>query len=149
MVTQFPDQRDAAWRVNTAGSLLENISVAPDLSLTIENVTSLVAKNAHRRLERATGSADRALQSVSRDAVTIDSEKVEVVHDFGNARNRELDLSATLIEVNVSSLFSLMYDYKQIVLNSGDNMTFEKTKVSLERLSDWQWQRRYEMWLTN
>ena len=56
--------------------------------------------------------------SYSKDAVTIDSNKVEILHDFLKSEV-PLDLAATLIEVNVASLWSLMVDYKQIILNSG------------------------------
>lgn len=133
MVSQLPDQRDSAWRVNTAGGLLINTSVAKDLSLIVKDVTPDVAANAHRRLQRHAAQSQSALLSFRKDAVTIDSDNVEVVHQFSNLR-KELDLSATLMEVNVSSLFALMHDYRYIISNSGSQMTFQQTKGMLDRM---------------
>ena len=133
MVTQLPDQRDAIWRVNTTGRLLNEVSVARDLSLVSQDITSNVASNAHKRMERNGQVTRRSHHPFRRDAVIIDSDNVEVVNDFG-VTSKELDLCATLIEVNVSSLSSLMLDYRYIVANSGDQMTYDMTKKLLDRM---------------
>jgi hypothetical protein len=98
-------------------SRLSNISVTGDLQLSTKDVTSQVAANVLARMIKESQNT-RQYRSHSRIAVTIQSENVEIVHDFSQA-NKAIDLSATLIEVNVSSLFILMTDYKQIILKSG------------------------------
>ena len=137
MVSKPPDQRTATWRVNTAGKLLSNIVINKDLSLVIDDVTGVVASNAHKRLQRMNLLEHTSNQIARRDVdvVTIDSDNVELVHDFDKA-GRELDLSATLIEVDVSSLFSLMHDCKHIISNSGPMMTFQETKGLLDRMME-------------
>jgi hypothetical protein len=56
----------------------------------------------------------KSYHTFSRSAVTIESENVEIVHEFDKAK-RELDMAATLIEVNTNALWVLMTDYKQII----------------------------------
>lgn len=123
--------QDAAWRVGTAGGLLSNILVSPDLTLITQDVTSSVAYNASRRQDSSL--LQRGAQSgFSKDAVTIKSENVYVVHDL--IGRKDFDLSATLIEVNISSLWSLLTDYKRIILNSGPLMPPEKTTELLDQM---------------
>lgn len=113
MVSLAPEQRSALWRVNTAGSLLQTISVTGDLNLITEDVTKSVAAITHRRVERMSPHS-KSYHTFSRSAVTIESENVEIVHEFDKAK-RELDMAATLIEVNTNALWVLMTDYKQII----------------------------------
>ncbi len=97
---------------------LSNTSVTGDLRLNTKDVTKDVASNALTRMIKESNN-QRTFRSYSRDAVTIDSNNVEIVHDFEQT-SHVLDLSATLIEVNVSSLWNLMTDYKQIIQKSGN-----------------------------
>ena len=117
MVSLAPDQRSALWRVNTAGSLLQTISVTGDLNLITEDVTKDVAAITQLRVERErerTSSYSKSYNTFNRAAVTIESENVEIVHEFDRAK-RELDMAATLIEVYTNALWVLMTDYKQII----------------------------------
>lgn len=95
---------------------LSQIIVTSDLKTVTKDVTAHVARNA---LARESRYSDRNFRSYSQDAVTIQSENVEIVHEFRMARQQPLDLSATLVEVNVSSLWTLMTDYNAIILKTG------------------------------
>ena len=50
MIARSPEQRNAIWRVNTAGSLLQNIIVNQDLNLTTKDLTKDVAAKTHSRM---------------------------------------------------------------------------------------------------
>lgn len=132
MVSLSPEQRNALWRVNTAGSLLQTISVTGDLNLITEDVTKSVAAIAHRRVER-TQPHSKSYHTFSRSAVTIESENVEIVHEFDKAK-KELDVAATLIEVNTNALWVLMTDYKQIIRQGGPLMKPDQTKELLDQM---------------
>lgn len=123
--------QDAAWRVSTAGGLLTNITVGQDLTLVTQDVTSSVVYNTARRLQDSPTQRG-PLPMIPRDAVTIKSENVHVVHEL--LGRKDFDLSATLIEVNISTLYSLMTDYKRIILNSGPQMTPEQTTQTLDQM---------------
>lgn len=85
---------------------LSNISVTGDLQLNTKDITALVANNALCRMIQES-EHKRQYRNYSRIAVTIQSENVEIVNEFSQAC-KAIDLSATLIEVDVSSLFILM-----------------------------------------
>lgn len=121
----------AAWRVGTAGTLLVTITVGTNLALITQDVTQNVVDNTSQR-QNPSQVPHRARGEYSRDAVTIKSENVQVVRDLTG--RTEFDLSATLIEVNVSSLWSLLTDYKKIILNSGPTMTPERTTELLDQM---------------
>lgn len=123
--------QDAAWRVGTAGGLLSNTTVSSDLTLVIQDVTPNVVANTSRRYNAPTMNGGRSA-SFAKDAVTIKSENVYVVHDL--IGRKDFDLSATLIEVDISSLWSLLTDYKRIVLNNGPQTTPEKTTELLDQM---------------
>ncbi|KAK4549175.1 hypothetical protein LTR36_007633 [Oleoguttula mirabilis] len=134
MVEGPPDQRDALWRVNTAETLLSEISVGKDLSMIKHDRTTEVVQTAVMRHQNDR-SAVRDRKSRGEvgpfrpDAVTLASRNVAIYHTLCG---QPLDLCATLIEVNVGSLFELMYDYRWIILNSGLNL--QQTKDLLERM---------------
>ena len=101
MAGKDPDQKDAAWRVNTAGSLLMQFNVSTDLSIfKIDQTRAVVAQTINRQQRHETFSSDsrRALIHRGRcpsDAVTIDSDEVKIVNDL---REGNWDLQSTLIE---------------------------------------------------
>ena len=101
-----PDQKDAIWRVNTAGSLLMNFNVSSDLWIMKSDQTAEIAKRARRsqgEAEPSTSSRkhERKLLSQDHNAVTIDSQYIKIVNDL---RAGEWDLESTLIEVDLQSL---------------------------------------------
>ena len=128
-----PPKRGSAWKVNTAGSLLSTIFIAEGLSLVTQDVTEHVADIALRRRPKLTNTRSKYNGAYARDAVTIASANVEVVHDLTKTA-RETDLSATLIEIDVSSLGSLVADCKQIIMDSRKQMNFHKTEQYLTRM---------------
>ena len=132
MISRSPEQRNAIWRVNTAGTLLQNIIVNQDLNLTTKDLTKDVAAIARSRMERNSPHS-KTYHNFSRDAVTIESDNVEIVHEFDQAI-KELDITATLIEVNCNALWSLMTDYKQIIKQGGPLMKPQQTKELLDQM---------------
>lgn len=130
------DQRDAQWRVSTAGSLLTQYSVSQDLSIRqTDQTASIMARAKSQAHDRDRQSSDQRKTLVSRkrniDAVTIDSERVTVVHDL---RNGSWDLRGLLVEVDWSSLWDLIVNYRNIIAGGGPDMTFEETKGLLETM---------------
>ena len=124
-----PDQKDADWRVNTAGALLMQFDVSADLSIVRTDQTSIVVAQAKSRLasRRDTFFPEqrRALTA------TIDSDEVKIVNDL---RAGTWDIQATLIEVDAPSLSSLMVNYRTLIRKGGPDMTFEETRVLLDTM---------------
>lgn len=108
MNNREPDQKDAAWRVNTAGALLLQFEVTPDLSIMQTDQTwEVVAKAKGRLLKNDVYFSEpkRALIPRGRqDAVTIDSARVKIVNDL---RGESWDLQGLLIEGENSSASKL------------------------------------------
>ncbi|KAL8765191.1 MAG: hypothetical protein Q9209_007652 [Squamulea sp. 1 TL-2023] len=132
------DQRDALWRVATAGSLLTQCSVSPDLQILQTDQTAGIvarARSQHDRDRQIPDQRKALALSVTRkrdyDAVTIDSDRVTVVNDL---RNGNWDLRGLLVEVDWSSLWDLIVNYRNIIAGGGPDMTFEETKGLLETM---------------
>ena len=130
------DQKDALWRVATAGSLLSQFNVSQDLSIEETDQTASIVKTAKFRAhDRDRGFLDQRKALTRRhqdqDTVTIDSEKVIVVNDLSD---REFDLRGLLVEVDWSSLWDLITDYRTLIARGGPEMTFEETKDLLETI---------------
>ena len=134
MTQNIPDQKDALWRVNTAGALLRNFEVDKDMSITqTDNTPTVVASARHRRVfedgpffERTAPSKAIARRGRDRSdrTVTIDSDNVKIVN---NLNEGNWDLEATLIEVDQSSLVALMINYKTLIRQDGSALTFTRT----------------------
>ncbi|KAL8890304.1 MAG: hypothetical protein Q9215_002533 [Flavoplaca cf. flavocitrina] len=132
------DQRDALWRVDTAGSLLTQYSVSPDLQIVRTDQTPRImarAKNQHERDGEYLDQRKLLARSVARkqnpDTVTIDSERVTIVNDL---RKGSWDIRGLLVEVDWSSLWDLIVNYRNIIAGGGPDMTFEETKSLLETM---------------
>ena len=102
MTSKQPNQRDATWRVNTAGALLMQFDVSSDLSIIQTDQTSDVLGRAKARLQKhdiffPEQRKQLALRS-RHEAVTIDSELVKIVDDV---RPGNWDLQGLLIEGDV------------------------------------------------
>lgn len=108
MNNKEPDQKDAAWRVNTAGALLLQFEVSPDLSIMQTDQTSEVVSKAKGRLQKHDVYLSEQRRSLiprgRQDAVTIDSECVKIVNDL---RGGTWDLQGLLIEGDNPFLFKL------------------------------------------
>ena len=130
------DQKDALWRVATAGSLLSQFTVSPDLQIVqTDQTASIVARAKYQARERDRLFPDqrKALAWRKRDAdtVTIDSERVTIVKDL---RTGDWDLRGLLVEVDWSSLWDLMVNYRNLIAGGGPDMTFEETRTLLETM---------------
>ena len=132
------DQKDTLWRVNTAGSLLSQFKVFPDLQVVqTDQTASIITKAKYQARER-----DRDRQFTDRrkrlarlnrdpDTVTIDSECVTIVKDI---RNGDWHIRGLLVEVDWSSLWDLMVNYQTIIARGGPDMTFKETRDFLETM---------------
>lgn len=132
------DQKDALWRVNTAGSLLSQFNVSPDLQIVQTDQTASIVTRAKyhardRDRDRQFTDQRKALARRNRDPdiVTIDSERVTIVKDL---RNGDWDLRGLLVEVDWSSLWDLMVNYRNLIAGGGPEMTFEETRTLLETM---------------
>lgn len=120
MAGKEPDQKDAAWRVDTAGSLLLQFDVSADLSIVQTDQTSIIAAQTMKRPQKHDGffpdqMKTMALRGRNLDAVTIDSEHVKIVNDL---REGHWDLQATLIEgKNPLSVGTSMVEVRQASSN--------------------------------
>ena len=131
-----PDQKDTVWRVNTAGSLLSHVTVSPDLQIIQTDQTASVLARIRaqsRGRERFFQDQKMALSRRSRyaDTITIDSERVAIVKDL---RGGDWDIRGLLVEVDWSSLWDLMINYRNLIAGGGPEMTFEETRTLLETM---------------
>ena len=138
MNDEDPHQKDATWRVNTAGALLMQFDVSADLLIVQSDQTANAVCLAKRRLiHRETGKTpldDRkalTTRGQAENAVTIDSHCVRIVNDL---RSQSWDLQGTLIEVDGASLWILIVNYRHLIAKTGLDMTFEDTEVLLETM---------------
>jgi len=135
MSQREPDQKDASWRVNTAGTLLRNLDVDKDMSITFTDVTPSVVASVRRRQSAegpfiessSAGSKAVAIRHAHDRIVTIDSKHVKMVNDLASEK---WDLEGLLVEVDQSSLMSLIFNYRQIIHRGGANLPCAET-VSL------------------
>ena len=130
------DQKDALWRVDTAGSLLTQCSVTQDLEIVQTDQTpTIVAKansQAHERDRQMSGSRKALVRRRrAKGSVTIDSDHVTLVNDL---RNGDWDLRGLLVEVDSSSLWDLIVNYRNIIAGGGPDMTYEETNGLLETM---------------
>ena len=65
------------------------------------------------------------------DTVTIDSERVTIAHDL---RHGDWDLRGLLVEVDWSSLWDLMVNYRSLIARGGPQMTFDETTTLLDTM---------------
>ncbi len=72
-----------------------------------------------------------ALRSRQSDAVTIDSEYVTLVNDL---RFGSYDLQGLLVEVDETSLWDLVMNYRTLIARGGPEMTFDETNTLLETM---------------
>ena len=130
-----PDQKNAMWRVNTAGALLRHFDVTEDLSVKETDNTHIILKKARERLQRRESIPTNLSQLTLRDrrpnVVTIDSKYVKIVDDL---REGDWDLEATLIEVDGISLLNLMTNYRYLISRGGPNMSFDETRNLLDMM---------------
>ena len=130
------DQKDALWRVNTAGSLLSQFNVSQDLQIVqIDQTASIVARAKYqaRDHDRQFPDQRKALTRRKRnsDTVTIDSECITIAKDL---RSGDWDLRGLLVEVDWSSLWDLMVNYRNLIAGGGPEMTFDETRSLLETM---------------
>ena len=130
------DQKDALWRVSTAGSLLSQFNVSPDLQIEqTDQTASIVARAKHQARDRDRQFPDQRKAHPRRKPhsgkVTIDSECVTIAKDL---RNGDWDLRGLLVEVDWSSLWDLMVNYRSLIAGGGPEMTFDETRSLLETM---------------
>lgn len=139
MSQKEPDQKDASWRLNTAGAILKNFDVDKSMSIIFTDITPAVVAAAHQRMS-ASGpfvdpkpSSQRAV-AVRRNEdgiVTIDSDNVKIVNLLSSEK---WDLECLLVEVDQSSLMAVILNYRQIINRGGSNLSCGET-VSLHLFS--------------
>ncbi|KAI4253486.1 MAG: hypothetical protein LQ352_003654 [Teloschistes flavicans] len=136
MAGREPHQKDASWRVNTAGSLLVQFDVKQDLQIVPTDKTPRVVAYAKQRMH----DNDRyfqdhrkalALKSRPQSSVTIDSENVRLVDDLSR---EQWDLQGMLIEVDAFSLWNLMLNFRHLISKGGPDMSDSETSMVLERM---------------
>lgn len=136
MAGREPHQKDASWRVNTAGSILVQFDVAQNLQIVQTDQTRKIVALAKQRLH----DNDRyfqdqrmalAVKSHPRDMVTIDSEHVHLVDDFST---EQWDVQGMLIEVDGFSLWDLMLNFRHLISQGGPGMSDSETSMVLERM---------------
>lgn len=132
MTSSTPNQKNAIWRVNTAGTLLNDFEVDTDLSITQSDNTPYIVAKARARYARAENRssnsdyAKRALTTKGGDhrTVTIHSDHVEIVNDLAADC---WDIQSTLIEVDGSSLTNLIVNYRHLIYRGGPALTIPET----------------------
>lgn len=126
MACTTPDQKSASWRVNTAGTLLNDFEVDTDLSIIqSDNTAHVIARSQKRNLLSDTH-PKMALSSRRADerTVTIHSDHVKIVNNLSAGT---WDLECTLIEVDGSSLVNLIVNYRHLIYRGGPALNFAET----------------------
>lgn len=136
-----PDQGFADWRVNTC-HLLSNFVLTNDLYISKTDRTPEIRFEALDRLGRSNAriSADSNFTIKSAavtqpfQGVTIDSNEVLIVDDLQKHRGK-FDLESTLVEVDGSSLMSLIVRYRLLIQrNPGTDWGTTETVDILEQM---------------
>ncbi|KAL8937938.1 MAG: hypothetical protein Q9211_003437 [Gyalolechia sp. 1 TL-2023] len=130
MAGREPHQKDASWRVNTARSLLVQFDVTQDLQVVQTDKTSKIVALARQRGHEDRGMA-LARKRQPRDSVTIDSHHVRLVDDL---TKEEWDLQGLLVEVDASSLWDLMLNFRRLISEGGPGMSDSETSMVLEKM---------------
>jgi hypothetical protein len=134
MMSKTPDQKSATWRVDTAGTLLNDFEVDTDLSIIqADNTAQVIAPSRERNLLAdapyfVSNNANLGLLSkrCNDRTVTIHSDHVQIVHELTGA-NR--DFESILIEVDGSSLTSLIVNYSHLIYRGGPAPRFAETVI--------------------
>jgi hypothetical protein len=138
-----PDQLNAEWRVNTAGHLLLDFEVTKDLRVIASDSTAQVLENSRRRSDSALTNfissqrTDSLVVAGNRGhpTVNIDSEQVILVNDLCTYRGR-FDLESTLIEVDATSMVSLLVNFQLIIQNRNAAQDLDETRNLLEAMME-------------
>lgn len=134
MTNDKPKQRTARWRVLTAGTFLNTLEFDDSLTLLQTDCTHQVVDDMVRR-KATTNVEDRGGLSLFRVAredrvVTIDSDNVELVNNMSGGRRT--DMQATLVEVDKSSLFGLVINFRRFIRDGGEALNTDiDTRVEL------------------
>ena len=131
MTQHTPDQKDASWRVMTAGALLVNFSVRKDMTVSFSDRTPAVIQAYRKRIGRDGPFVDPNISpkaiAVRRNVdrfITIDSMNVSIVSDLSSDN---WDLEALLVEVDSSSLMDLISNYQRIISRGGPDLPTAET----------------------
>ncbi|KAK5404694.1 hypothetical protein LTR06_009415 [Exophiala xenobiotica] len=140
MSQKEPDQKDASWRVNTAGALLKNFDVDKSMSIIETDNTPAVIAAARQRMN-ATGpftdpnaSSNQRALALRRHQdriVTIDSDNVKIVNVLSSEK---WDLEGLLVEVDQSSLMAVILNYRHIINRGGSNLSCGETIKLLDNM---------------
>lgn len=143
MADYKPDQLSAVWRVNTAGHLLFDFEVTKDLRVIAKDLTPEVLEHSRRREERSLpsffpGQRTEALIVAGRErlpTVNIDSEHVTLVHDL-RCYAGQFDIESTLVEVDYSSMASLLVNFQLIIQSRNAAQDLDETRNLLEAMME-------------
>ncbi|KAF2478283.1 uncharacterized protein BDR25DRAFT_348549 [Lindgomyces ingoldianus] len=138
-----PDQMTSEWRVNTAGHLLWDFEVRQDLRVISRDTTPQVLKHARARRDKMLpsfipGQKTEALVISGREkrpAVNIDSDEVTLVQDLRYYQG-QFDLESTLIEVDSTSMVSLLVNFQLIIQNRNAAQDLDETRKLLEAMME-------------
>lgn len=135
MTQHTPDQKDASWRVMTAGALLVNFTVRKDMTISFVDNTAAVV---HAYRKRVGGDGPFSDPNISPKAltirrtadrlITIDSRDVRIVSDLSSDN---WDLEGLLIEVDSSSLMDLISNYQRVINRGGPDLPTAETVCQL------------------
>lgn len=145
MANYKPDQLSAAWRVNTAGHLLNDFEVTKDLRVIAKDLTPNVLENLRRREEGRSSFVPGhmtdalALRHESKQeglpTVNIESDQVKIVDDLRHYTG-QFDLESTLVEVDYSSMVSLLVNFQLIIQNRNAAKDLDETRNLLEAMME-------------
>ncbi|KAI9775614.1 MAG: hypothetical protein M1839_001015 [Geoglossum umbratile] len=136
MTDEYPDQKSALWRVNTAGTLLSDFDVDRDLSVVRTDRTSQYVAAARARGREPTfitqGGSSRSVVKLTKQdkSATIDSERVRIENTLSEPSR--VDVQSTLIEVDGKPLLALIFNCRDLIFRVGPQLSLEDTVGLLE-----------------
>ena len=140
-----PPQKSHEWRMFTAATLLQRFEIGTDLSIQKkDNSYEIMIAHKERKGQRNSRSPSSSMynepirglltksppdmdesmavikRNVQDHTLTIDSDKVKLMHDL--PMDGQFDIACTLIEIDMFSMRDLMTNYRTIVQDGGRNI---------------------------
>jgi hypothetical protein len=152
-----PPQKSHEWRMFTAATLLQRFEIGTDLSIQKkDNSYEIMIAHKERKGQRNSRSPSSSMynepirglltksppdmdesmavikRNVQGHTLTIDSDKVKLMHDL--PMDGQFDIACTLIEIDMFSMRDLMTNYRTIVQDGGRNIAAKEIVQILDAM---------------
>ena len=124
---EAPLPQSPRWLTYTAGNMLVELHVQPDLTIIQDDQTpKILAKRS------ANKNGERAKADAKRNVVTIDSSHVRLINEY--SERKPVDLECTCIEIDAISLYELMTNFRVLIKREGQYSTTAPEENTVRKL---------------